>query len=99
MGPQGQNPLGPPSPLRAPASTPRANRGTAWKQAHVGRVHLACLTNKGAWHPRTLIPTTAVSKASEKGRRQPYVQKQALIREEAVPVLQARLLRVKIRSH
>ena len=34
--------------------------------------------------PRTLIPTTAVLKPSEKGRRQPYVQKQALIREEAV---------------
>lgn len=56
--------------------------------------NLACLANKGAWHPRILIPTTAVLKPSQKGRRQPYVQKQALIREEAVPVLQARLLRV-----
>lgn len=51
---------------------------------------------KAACNPRTLIPTMAVSKPSEKGRRQPYVQKQALIREEAVPALQTRLLRLKI---
>lgn len=41
-----------------------------------------CLAGLG--EQRRPIPTTAVLKPSEKGRRQPYVQKQALIREEAV---------------
>lgn len=45
---------------------------------------------KAACNPRMLIPTTAVLKPSEKGGRQPYVQKQALIREEAVPALQTK---------
>lgn len=57
------------------------------------------LANKGACTPRALIPTTAVWKPSEKGRRQPYVQKQALIREEALPALRARLLRLEVHSH
>ena len=97
---QRQNSLGAPSPLRAPASTPRANRGTAWQQAHVGRVHLAYSGKQRRLHsPGAPSLPRPCWKPSEKGRRQPYVQKQALIREEALPALQARLLRLEVHSH